>query len=455
MAVSAQSVQFRRDVPALGPERPVAWPARRRQTLSNGLDVVLVESHAIPKLHGELLIRSGNSDAFAGVADLAATAVRTGTSRRTSHQIEDDLRSWGADLGTHSGADVTAMEFAALSEFAPKILELVAELATEASFPQEEFEREQRQKLEELSISRTTPDFLAMERVRKVMYGEHPYANYAPTAEQVSAFTRDTLVTYYRERYKPARALLVMVGDFAPGKMLEEVSKAFEKWTGAEPARAARPSLPERKGRSVYLVHLPGAVQAQIITANRAIIRKHPDWLKLALANNIFGGAFNSRLVANIREQKGYTYSPRSGTAALREYGMFSVNAAVRNEVVAATLTEIFYELDRIRSLPVTPAELENAQNYMTGVFSLQLGTQEGVLAQLTSALIDEMPEDYLETFRDRIRAMKAEDVLSAARKYFDSANEQIVVVGDKSAIGEQAALFGEVKTFDAQGKQI
>lgn len=455
MAVTAQTAHFRSDVPALGPERPVAWPARRRQMLSNGLEIVLVESHAIPKFHGELLIRSGNSDAAAGVADMTATVARTGTARRASHQIEDDLRRWGADLGTQSGADIGAIEFAGLSEFAPQILDLVAELATEASFPQEEFEREKRQKVEELSISRTTPDFLAMERVRKVMYGEHPYANFAPTAEQVEAFTRESLVNFYKAHYRPARALLVMVGDFAAASMTELIQRSFEKWPGAAPERAPRPAPPERRGRHVFLVHLPGAVQAQIITANRAITRKHPDWLRLALANNIFGGAFNSRLVANIREQKGYTYSPRSGTAALREYGMFSVNAAVRNEVVAATLTEIFYELDRMRALLVSAAELENAQNYMAGVFSLQLGTQEGMLGQLTGALVDDLPEDYLETFRDKVRAMTAEDVLTASRKYFDSANTQIVVVGDRSAIGEQAALFGDVTTFDQQGNQI
>lgn len=455
MAATTHPVKFRSDVPALGAERPVKWPARPRKKLSNGLEVVLVESHSIPKFHGELMIRSGNSDASAGVADLTATVARTGTTRRSSHQIEDDLRKWGADLGTTSGADIGAIEFAGLSEFAPGILELVSELATQASFPQEEFDREQRQKLEELAISRTTPDFLAMERIRKVMYGEHPYANYAPTAEQVSAFTRETLVSYYSAHYRPSRALMVIVGDFAPAKMMEQIERAFADWSGSAPERAARPNPPERKGRQVYLVHLPGAVQAQIITGNRVITRKHPDWLRLALANNIYGGAFNSRLVANIREQKGYTYSPRSGATSLREYAMFNVSAAVRNEVVAATLTEIFYELDRIRSLPVTPAELENAKNYMTGVFSLQLGTQEGMLGQLTGALIDELPEDYLEMFRDRIRAMTADDVIGAARKYFDSANAQIVVVGDKNAIGEQAALFGEVKVFDAQGNQI
>jgi predicted Zn-dependent peptidase len=173
------------------------------------------------------------------------------------------------------------------------------------------------------------------------------------------------------------------------------------------------------------------------------------------LANNVFGGAFNSRLVRNIREEKGYTYSPRSGVQALREYGFFSVGAAVRNDVVAATLAEIFYELDRIRALPVGEDELADTRNYMSGVFSLGLGTQDGIAGQLGGVLLDGLPEEYLEKYRERIRAMQPGDVLEAARKYFDSPNEQIIVVGDREAAAGQAALFGEVEMYDAQGSRI
>jgi predicted Zn-dependent peptidase len=205
----------------------------------------------------------------------------------------------------------------------------------------------------------------------------------------------------------------------------------------------------------VFLVHLAGAVQTDILLGNLAITRKHPDWLRAGLANNIYGGAFHSRLVMNIREKRGYTYSPGSGIVALREYGFFHVRAAVRNEVVAATLTEIFYELDRLRALPVEQAELDNALSYMSGVFSLGLGTQEGIAGQLATAYLDGLPEDYLESYRDRVRALKAGDVLEAARRYFDSADAQIVVVGDRQAIAEQAALFGEVETYDPLGNRL
>jgi len=131
------------------------------------------------------------------------------------------------------------------------------------------------------------------------------------------------------------------------------------------------------------------------------------------------------------------------------------VRAAVRNEVVAATLTEMFYEMDRMRSLPVTAEELESARNYLAGVFSLGVATQSGLLGQLSTVYLERLPEDYLETYRERIRALTAEDVLLAARRHFDSANAQIVIVGDREQVGEQAALFGEVETFDAQGNRL
>jgi zinc protease len=202
-------------------------------------------------------------------------------------------------------------------------------------------------------------------------------------------------------------------------------------------------------------VDLPGSVQTQILCGCHAITRQNPDWIKLGLTNSLYGGAFNSRLVMNIREDKGYTYSPRSGVSPLRQYGYFSVSAAVRNEVVAASLTEIFYELDKLRSVPVPESELLDAQNYLTGVFSMGLATQSGLLSQISTLALNDLPDDYLETYREKVRALKPEDVMSAARTYFDSANMQIVVVGDRQHIESQATLFGELGIYDARGNRV
>jgi zinc protease len=445
-------------IPPLAPARPVIWPPRTHAKLSNGLEVVLVESHNIPKFDGQLFFRSGNAIAAAiapGLADITAAVARTGTLARTSQQIEEDLRRMGASLSTGAGADTSVVSFSGLVEYSNELLHLVDELAQQASFPGDEFERERRQMLEGVRIERTTPSFLASERFRRVLFGEHPYGTIAPTEAQVSGYRLDQLKEFYRQHYRPGNALLVMVGDFAPQEMLGQIEKAFGAWSGDKTEEAPNPPLPDLHGRRVSLVHLPEAVQSQVLVGNRAITRRHPDWLKLTLANSIYGGAFNSRLVMNIREAKGYTYSPRSGLHPLRQHGYFSIHAAVRNEVTAATLTEIFYEIDRMRSAAVGEDELADARNYLSGVFSLGLATQDGLAGQLATATLERLPEDYLETYRDRILALSAAEVLEAAQKYFDSANAQIVIVGDRAQLESQAALFGQVEVLDAQGNHL
>jgi predicted Zn-dependent peptidase len=246
-----------------------------------------------------------------------------------------------------------------------------------------------------------------------------------------------------------------MVGDFDSAAMLNTIEKVFGAWSGKTPTVPPSPEPAKPRGRRVHLVHVPGAVQAQILAGCHAITRKHPDWIKLGLTNSLYGGAFNSRLVMNIREDKGYTYSPRSGVNPLRQYGYFSVSAAVRNDVVAASLTEMFYELDKLRALPVPEPELADARNYVSGVFSLGLATQDGLLSQLATVALNELPDDYLETYREKVRALTPADLLSTARKYFDSANMQIVVVGDRTQIEPQAALFGDPDVYDAHGKHL
>ncbi len=444
--------------PALAAERPVQWPRREVRTLGNGLQVVLAESHTFPKVAAHLYFRAGNAVAAhssPGLASMTATVVRTGTASRSSHRIEEDLRRMGADLGTGAGADSSHISVAGLSEFSAGLLDLIGDLARNASFPDDEFERERRQRSEEVKIERTTPGFLANERLRRVLFGQHPYAIVAPTESQIAAYRREDLVDYYKRHYSPSDAVLIVVGDFATAEMFGEIERTFGDWRAPLPEAPHPPEPPHAAGRHVHLVHLPSSVQTQVLVGNLAITRRAPDWHATVLANAIYGGAFHSRLVMNIREQKGYTYSPRSGVNPLRQHGYFSVSAAVRNDVAAATLTEIFYEMDRIRALPVTPEELDSARNYLTGVFSLGVATLDGLIGQLSTVYLDRLPENYLENYRERVRALTAEDVITAARRHFDSADSQIVLVGDRAQIGDQAALFGDVTVYDAQGETL
>ena len=455
--MATQAPRTRTTVPDLAPEREVRWPQRSKSQLANGLSVILVESHTIPKFHGELFLRSGNAasaDRGVALAEMTATMLRTGTAQSTSRQIEERLRGLGADLSVNAGQDTSAISFAGLSDHVEPLLQLVSELARDASFPAAEFERERRQKVEEVKLERTQPGFLAGERLRKVLFGSHPYALVSPTEQQVAAYTREQLESLYRDFYTPENAILLLVGDFEPSAIEGTIAQVFHSWSGKQPVAPESPAPAAPKGRCVYLVDVPGAVQTQILCGVHAINRKHPDWIKLGLTNSLYGGAFNSRLVMNIREDKGYTYSPRSSVNSLRQHGYFSVSAAVRNGVVAASLTEIFYEIDKLRSLPVPDAELLDAQNYLTGVFSMGLATQSGLLSQISTLALNELPDDYLETYRQKVRDLTPPDILSTARTYLDSANMQIVAVGDRTQIESQAALFGDLEIYDAKGNR-
>jgi len=208
--MASRAPEFSAAVPALTAERPVTWPKRTRARLANGLEIVLAEAHSIPKFHGELYFRAGNalvSNRSTGLAEMTATLARTGTSRRTSRQIEEDLRRLGADLGTGAGQDTSAISFAGLSEFSEPLLQLVNELAREAAFPENELERERRQKLEEVKLERTSPNFLASERLLKILFGAHPYALVSPTEAQVAAYKRDDLQPSTAKSTRPRKCI--------------------------------------------------------------------------------------------------------------------------------------------------------------------------------------------------------------------------------------------------------
>ena len=199
-------------VPELAAEREVRWPKRTKSKLANGLEIILLESHTIPKFHGELYFRSGNAAAASrgtALAEMAATMVRTGSAKHSSRELEELLRGLGADLSVSAGQDNSAISFAGLSEFAEPLLGLVNELAREAAFPEAEFERERRQKLEEVKLQRTEPGFLASERLRKVLFGAHPYGQVSPSEAQVAAYRREDLLAIYRDFYTPENAVLI------------------------------------------------------------------------------------------------------------------------------------------------------------------------------------------------------------------------------------------------------
>jgi len=421
--------------------RATEWPKITERKLDNGLTVVLVPLHNVPKVTALLTFMSGNGS----VAQLAARAATEGTATRTSRQLREALRAIGGSIAVTTDADATTFSSEALSEFAPRLFELLADSAQHPAFPKSEVELAKTNLAQEIAEQRSSPDFLVDERMRKALFGSHPYSFVTAEPETIAKLTREQLVSFAATRYVPNDAHLIVVGDINVERTFAEVKKAFGEWTKVERVAGVQPAFGKREKRQIYFVDRPDSVQSTIRIAAIAPPRKSADYIPLRIASTILGGSFYSRLNRNIREAKGYSYSPYSTAELQRRAGAFFVEAAVRNEVTGATILELLYELDRMRVDAVTDEELTSAKRYTIGSTQVELETQAGLANRIATIYTYDLPHDFLETFRGHVEAITADVVRKTAAKYFDTYRGAIVVVGDWSKVKEQVEPFGDV----------
>jgi Predicted Zn-dependent peptidases len=248
---------------------------------------------------------------------------------------------------------------------------------------------------------------------------------------------------------------LILVGDIQPAQAFDLAQKSFGSWksTSVEEQKVAPPA--SREKRQIYFVNRPGSVQSTISIGIVTFARKSPDYFPMRTADNIFGGSFHSRLTQNIREKRGYTYSPGSSNFTMAQSGLFTIDAAVRNEVTGPTLLETFYELDRMRVLPVTDEELKDAKTYQNGTFSIELAGQSGLASRIDTIYTYDLPRDFIQSFREKVNTVTASDIQKAAAKYFDTYRCAIVIVGDYQKVKDQIAPFGDITVYDEKGKLL
>src|SRR5919112_4059304 len=343
--------------PPPGAARPLNLPKITEKKLPNGLTVVLAPLPNVPKISSILTFRSATTasdrDAHPGIAQIAAAVANEGTDKRSSIQIKEELRSIGGSLSLGSDADSTTMTATSLSEFSTRLFDLMSDVAQHPSFPETEVKLAQENTIQQIRAGRANPGFLANERFQKAVFGNHPYSFVVPDEKSISALTRNDLRSFVTKYYIPNAAHLVVVGDIDVDKTFAEIEKAFGGWKSGTVPPDENPEVPKRDKRQIYFVNRPGSIQSAIYIGNVTIPRKDKDYFAIRTASTIYGGSFYSRLTKNIRESKGYTYSPFSTSNTLAKSGSFQAGAFVRNEVIVPTLLEIFYELDRMRVLPV------------------------------------------------------------------------------------------------------
>ena len=444
--------------PTVGPERPFTPPPRIERTLPNGLQVVALRYATVPKVSAVLTIKSGlavDPAKQAGLAQFAVDTVQEGTATRTSPEIRREVFAMGATLAGAAGQDTSSLTMRGLADTLPQMLGLLADLVRNPTFPQEEVDLLKANQKQALQAQLASPQFVVNRVYRQTLFGDHPYARVGATLETVETIDRAAIAAYHKTHYRPNNAFLIVTGDVAPEAVFAAVQKAFGAWERGTVPPPAPTEPPALKGRRIVFVQRPNSVQSSISVGNFTIRRDDPRWYVLQTANQIFGAAFDSRLVRNIREQKGYTYSPGSQFQAMKQAGLYRAIADVRNDVTGATLKEIYAEVDKFRGGGPETAELTNAKTYMRGLFLIQNATQAGLTNTLNTIYSFGLPKDYPETFQKTITGLSAEAVKTGAQMLLGSENSVIVIVGDYAKVKDQLAGYGEVTVVDINGKPI
>jgi zinc protease len=455
---AAGPVLAQADRPAVGPERPFQLAPRVERTLPNGLRVIVTRQTAIPKVTVTLTVLSGySSDApdLTGLAALTADVVQEGTKTRTSKEIRRQMFGMGGSLSAAVSQDFSSLSVRGLSEYAPQLIELLADVAMNPTLPADEIAILKQQRLQNVLQQKASPQFLANQQFRRALFGNHPYARTSESEATLQAIDRPKLEAFHQSHYRPNNAFLLVVGAIDPDAVIKVAEKALGSWARGDIPKPSFPAPPAITGRHVYFVQRPNSVQSSITLGNIAIKRSDPRWYESTLANTIYGGAFNSRIVRNIREEKGYTYSPGSALTAFADAGFYRFNADVRSEVTGATLTEVFKEIDKLRAEGSDGSELQGGKAYMRGVFPIQTATQAGLANVLNTVYVFGLPKDYPETYRAKIAAVAPEQVKSASAMLLGSDNSVIAIVGDYAKVKDQLAGFKDITFLDTDGKTI
>lgn len=437
-------------LPPLGEPRPQPAPEVTETTLPSGLRVVVVPRPGVPLVELRLRVPFAATDAAHAAVHTARSAVLSGalllgTRRRDQTEIAQFLQGHGAELSVSGDQDRLVLGTTLLPDGLSPVLGLLAELLTEPTYPDDPVEGERERVLERVTIARSQPAVIARTALAARRYGDHPYALTLPPADLVAAVDGAALRALHAERVLPAGSSLVLVGELDPAAAVDAVGRALAGWSATGPAAEAPPVTGLRPG-PLQLVDRPGAVQSNVRLGGPAPRRTDPDLAAARLAAMIYGGYFSSRLVENIRERRGYSYSPRSSVDHQSAASSFLVEADVATEVTAPALLETTYELGRMALTAVTEAELDAARRYVLGSMALTTATHAGLASTLSALVGSGLPADWLAEHQHALTGVTVAQVQEASARYLAPGGLTAVVVGDADAVGGPLGALGPVE---------
>lgn len=433
--------------PQPGPPPPYVPPDQATFRLDNGLRGTLVQVGSIPVASIRLVVHAGAVDVPADQTWLDRFVhdyLSEGTESLNSGALADAVASMGGRLRVESDEHTTVIRTEVLAEHAPAAVALLADVARRPRFPESEATRLLTDLRRNLDLILSQPQALAQDRFRRALYGDHPYGRVLATAAQLDRLDVDAVRGFWSGHAGADRARIMVAGRFDEEAVRDASEASFGGWAPATPSEPP-PAEPSRR-RAIHLVDRPGAEQTTLRIGLPVPDPTHEDYVALEVMNALLGGSFHSRITVNIREQKGYTYSPRSGISA-RPHDAYWVEAAdVTTDVTGPALTEIFAEIDRLREEAPPAEELEGILNYIGGGFVMRQATPGAILNWLEFLDLHGLDASYTASYLQRVRAVTPEEVRRVAVEYLRPEEMTVAAVGDRSVIEEQLAEFGSIE---------
>lgn len=460
VASLAQQTLDRTKVPPPGPTPVLKVPTWTKTQLSNGATLIVSERHGLPLISFSITFVGGSNQfepvAKRGVAALTSAMLTEGTTTKSGDQLSEALQLLGTNVGAGVGGEEGSIGFVSTTKnFAPT-LSILADMMLNSTFPAEALERLRGRTLVNLTQARDQPAVVSAQVFAKVLYSEgHPYGQ-RTTETTVKSITRDDIVAFQKAYYQPGRAIITVVGDTTPAAAKAAIEKGLAAWAkGGEKAKFDYPKLPELQTSKIYLVDKPGAAQSVVNIGLPGPPRNTPDYYALQVLNTILGGQFQSRLNANIREQKGYSYGVSSGFNYGKGPGAFRAGGAIISDKTDLALIEFIKELKGVNGeKPITDDELKTAKESLIQGLPARFASVSAISGSITALAVQGLPEDYYQTYAAKISAVTKEDLLRVAKKYIDMGHLAIVIVGDRSKIEStlKATNIAPITILDIDG---
>ena len=433
--------------PTVGVTKAGKLPSVVDTVLPNGLRVLAARKPGVPMVQVRLRIDVARSKGWGdGIIEEATTqTMAAGTESRTQLDIAEELRALGAVMSTNVDTEDLFVVGTTVSTELASYLALLDDVLEHGTHPEDEVALTKGQLEQQLAIMASQPEARAHYALAERLFPGHPYGMAMPTPDLVGPITRGQIRKFHKSMITPSAALIVLVGDMPPAKMVAAVEKALGGWTGSRRVGKTPKPGPVAVG-PIRVVHNPGAVQTNMRFGGFGVNRTSPDFPALTLALVILGGGFTSRLNHNLREDKGYTYGAQAGMSHNLAATQVTIGADVQTAVTAPAFVETMYELGRMATNPVSEEELADAKRYLAGSLALSVQTQSGLASYLTTLAMNGLDVSYLRDLPAAADKLTVDDIAAASAKYLSPSALAPVLLGDADEIGDAVALLGAVE---------